>query len=331
LTSAGGGDDILTKDNGEDTIMLRLLLAGMALACLTCAAAAQYPTRTVSLVVPFPAGGNTDLMGRALQEAMRRTLNQSVIVINKGGASGTLGLGDVVRNDPDGYTLALTSNNPLTAQLHIQKPPFTMESFRYICLTYYAPYVLMAASEAPFKTAAKFFPFARAKPQNLVYGHPGPGSQPHLGMLAVLDALGADGLGVPFQGAGPMAQAMLSNTVMAIAETPAVAQASNLRIIAALTDERIPSLPDTPTLKELGFPAVGFTAGGLVAHKDTPGPVVATLEKACADATGSAEYKAMVERFNTTPRYMPGTAFRQLFEQDSARNAAALRKAGFVK
>ena len=128
-----------------------------------------------------------------------------------------------------------------------------------------------------------------------------------------------------------MAQAMLSNTVMAITETPAVAQASNLKILAALTDERIPSLPDVPTLKELGFPALGFTAGGLVAHKDTPAPVVATLEKACADATGSAEYKAMVERFNTTPRYMPGTEFRKLFEEDSARNAAALRKAGFAK
>lgn len=311
--------------------MLRTLLAAMALASLAVPAAAQYPVRPVNMVVPFPAGGNTDLMGRALQEALRKTLNQPVVVINKGGASGTLGLADVVRNDPDGYTVALTPNNPLTAQPHILKPPFTMDSFRYICLTYYAPYVLMAASEAPFKTAEELIAFAKAKPQNLVYGHPGPGSQPHLGMLAVLDALGADGLAVPFQGAGPMAQAMLTNTVMAITETPAVAQASNLKILAALTDERIPSLPDVPTLKELGYPAVGFTAGGLVAHRDVPAPIVATLEKACADATASADYKAMVERFNTTPRYMPGAEFRKLFEDDSARNAAALKKAGFGK
>lgn len=311
--------------------MLRTLLVALALVGALGPAVAQYPARPVNLVIPFPAGGNTDLMGRALQEALRKTLNQSVVVINKGGAAGTLGLADVVRNEPDGYTVALTPNNPLTAQLHLQKPPFTMESFRYICLTYYAPYVLMAASDAPFKTAQEMIAFAKAKPQNLVYGHPGPGSQPHLGMLAVLDALGADGLGVPFQGAGPMAHAMLSNVVMAITETPAVAQASNLKILAALTDERIPSLPDVPTLKELGFPAVGFTAGGLVMHKDTPAPVAALLEKACADATGSADYKAMVERFNTTPRYMPGAEFRKLFEDDSTRNAAALRKAGFAK
>ena len=88
-----------------------------------------------------------------------------------------------------------------------------------------------------------------AKPENLVYGHPGPGSQPHLGMLAVLKATDVTALGVPFQGAGPMAQALLSGTVMAITETPAVAQASGLPILAALTDERIASLPDVPTMK----------------------------------------------------------------------------------
>ena len=110
--------------------MLRTLLAALVLASAAGPAVAQYPVRPVTMVVPFPAGGNTDLMGRALQETLRKTLNQTVVVINKGGASGTLGLADVVRNDPDGYTLALTPNNPLTAQPHIQKPPFTMESFR---------------------------------------------------------------------------------------------------------------------------------------------------------------------------------------------------------
>ncbi len=311
--------------------MLRFVIIVIALCGAALPAAAQYPTRPVQMVIPFPPGGNTDLMARALQEALRKALNQTVVAINKGGAAGTLGIIDIVRAEPDGYTIALSPNNPLTAQPHIQKPPFTMESFRYICLTYYAPYVLIAAPGAPFKTAQEMIAFAKAKPQNLVYGHPGPGSQPHLGMLAVLGALGVDGLGVPFQGAGPMAQAMLSDVVMAITETPAVAQASNLKILAALTDERIPSLPDVPTMKELGFPALGFTAGGLIAHKDTPPEAVSTLEKACATATSAPEYKALVERLNAIPRYMPGAEFRKLFEEDSARNAEALKKAGLAK
>ena len=94
----------------------------------------------------------------------------------------------------------------------MQKLPYALDSFRYVCLTYYAPYVLIAGPQAPFKTFDEFVSFAKAKPENLIYGHPGLASQPHLGMLPVLNAIGADGLGVPFTGAGPMAQALLSGT-----------------------------------------------------------------------------------------------------------------------
>ena len=305
-----------------------LSLTLIAIALAGSAAAQTYPSRPVQMVIPFPPGGNTDLMGRALQEELRKALGQPVIVLNKGGAAGTIGLVELVKAPADGYTLALTPNNPLTAQPHMQKQPFSMDSFRYICLTYYAPYVLIAGPQAPFKTFPEFLAFAKAKPENLVYGHPGPGSQPHLGMLAVLKAIGVDALGVPFQGAGPMAQALHSNTVMAITETPAVAQASNLPILAALSNERIASLPDVPTMKELGYPAEGFTAGGLIALKDTPADAVATLEKACGQAVASAEYKAIAERLKAEPRHLPGDAFRKLFEEDSIRNADALKRAG---
>ncbi|HEX2216973.1 MAG TPA: tripartite tricarboxylate transporter substrate binding protein [Xanthobacteraceae bacterium] len=315
--------------------MSRILLhAGLALlaAVLTAlpAAAQNYPARAVNMIIPFPPGGNTDLMGRALQEELRKALGQPVIVINKGGAAGTIGIIDVIRAQPDGYTLALTPNNPLTAQPHMRKLPYGMDSFRYICLTYYSPYVLIAGPQAPFKTFQEFLAFAKAKPENLVYGHPGPGSQPHLGMLSVLKAIGVQALGVPFQGAGPMSHALLAGTVMAIAETPAVAQASNLTVLAALTEERIPALPDVPTMKELGYAALGFTAGGLIAPKDTPADAAATLEKACAQATATAEYKAIAERLKAEPRYLAGDAFRKLFDEDSARAAQAVKDAGLA-
>ena len=185
--------------------------------------AQSYPSRPINVIVSFPPGGNTDIMARALQNEMSKALSQTVVIINKPGAAGTLGLSELSRAAPDGYTIALTPNNPLTAQPHVQKLPYTMDRFRYVCLTYFAPYVLIAGPQAPFKTFEEFVSFAKAKPENLVYGHAGVASQPHLGMLAVLKAIGAEGLGVPFTGAGPMAQALLSGTVMAIAETPAVA------------------------------------------------------------------------------------------------------------
>jgi tripartite-type tricarboxylate transporter receptor subunit TctC len=312
---------------------MRLSPAVFAVLCLTGVAApahAQtYPSRPVTMVVPFPPGGNTDLMARALQTELAKALGQSVIISNKGGAAGTLGILDLVRADPDGYTMALTPNNPITAQPHLQQQPrYGMDTFRYVCLTYYAPYVLIAGPQAPFKTFEEFVRFAKAKSENLVYGHPGVAGQPHLVMLGVLKAIGADGLGVPFQGAGPMSHALLGGTIMAITESPAVARASNLPILAAISDERLAGLSDVPTMKELGFPALGFSAGGLIVPAKTPEAAVAVLEKACATAAAAPEYKAIVERLGAEPRYLPGADFRRMFEQDSIASADAIRGAG---
>jgi tripartite-type tricarboxylate transporter receptor subunit TctC len=308
---------------------LRILLTTFLLTAAALPAAAQsYPSRPINMVVPFPPGGNTDIMARALQNELGKALGATVVITNKGGAAGTIGMAEVARAPGDGYTIALTPNNPLTAQPHLQKLAYGIDSFRYICLVYYAPYVLIAGPQAPFKTFGEFLSFAKAKPENLVYGHPGPASQGHLGMLAVLKAIGADALGVPFQGAGPMSHALLSGTVMAITETPAVAQASNLPVLAALSQERIPALPDVPTMRELRSPAEAFTAGGLVAPAGTPDGVVAVLEKACAQATASEGYRTIVERLQSTPRYLPGTDFRKMFDDDSIQNAEAIRRAG---
>lgn len=313
---------------------LKPVLAAMAILAggVSLAAAQGFPSRPVTMVVPFPPGGNTDLMARALQTELTKALGQSVIISNKGGAAGTLGILDLVKAEPDGYTFAITPNNPITAQPHLQQQPrYTMDTFRYVCLTYYAPYVLIAGPQAPFKTFAEFVKFSKAKSENLVYGHPGVAGQPHLVMLGVLKAIGADGLGVPFQGAGPMSHALLGGTIMAITESPAVAAASNLPILAAISDERLAGLPNVPTMKELGFPAQGFSAGGLIVPAKTPDAVVATLEQACAKAAAAPEYKAIVERLGAEPRYLPGTAFRKMFEQDSVASAEAIKGAGLAQ
>src|SRR5213593_594581 len=120
----------------------RLLVLAVAMLCGTPAQAQTYPARPINMIVPFPPGGNTDIMARALQNEMGKALGQTVVIINKGGAAGTLGLIDLARAAPDGYSVALTPNNPLTAQPHVATLPYGMDSLRYICLTFYAPYVL---------------------------------------------------------------------------------------------------------------------------------------------------------------------------------------------
>ena len=133
---------------------------------------------------------------------------------------------------------------------------------------------------------------------------------------------------MPYTGAGPMAQAMLAGTVMAMSESTAVAKASNLTVLAVQTSERIPSLPNVPTMKELGFPSEAFSAGGLIVPAATPDAVVARLEKACADAVAAEPYKAATEKLNATARFLSGKDFRKMFDEDSVANAEAVKKAG---
>ena len=181
--------------------------------------AQDYPARQINMVIPFPPGGNTDLMARALQPELAKALGQSVVAINKGGAGGTIGNIEVSSSRPDGYTIGITPNNPLTAQPHVQKLPYGMDSFKYVCLTYNVPYVVMASPKAPFKTFQEFVAYTKAKADNLIYASPGPGTQPHLGILSALGAIKGEGVHVPFTGAGPMSQAMLAGTVMVMSES----------------------------------------------------------------------------------------------------------------
>jgi tripartite-type tricarboxylate transporter receptor subunit TctC len=310
----------------------KTMMAALGGVLLAAAGAAQdYPSRQINMVIPFPPGGNTDLMARALQSELAKALGQPIVVVNKGGAGGTIGNIEVANARPDGYTIGLTPNNPVTAQPHIQKLPYDMASFRYVCLTYDVPYVLIASPKAPFASFAELMAFAKAKNDNLIYASPGPGTQPHLGILAVLGAIKAEGVHVPFTGAGPMAQAMLAGTVMAMTESPAVAKASNLKVLAVLSKTRIAALPDVPTMAELGFPAEAFSAGGIVVPVKTPDNVVTRLQKACAEAVASDGYKSATEKLNATARYLPEGEFKALFEADSVRNAEAVKKAGITQ
>ncbi len=169
---------------------------------------------------------------------------------------------------------------------------------------------LIASPKAPFSNFADFVAFARAKNDNLIYASPGPGTQPHLGILSALSAIKAEGVHVPFTGAGPMTQAMLAGTVMAMSESTAVAKAGKLVVLAAQTKERIPALADVPTMQELGFPPRHSAPAAWWCRRRRPTAVVARLQKACADAVAGEGYKSTTERLNATARYLAGGRFQ---------------------
>lgn len=306
------------------------LAAAFALAA-GAAFAQTYPDRPITMIVPYPPGGNTDLMARALQPELSAALGQPIVIANKGGAAGTVGTIELARSRADGYTIAMVPNNPVTAQPHLRKLPYAAEDLRYICLVYDNPQVLVLGRGAPFGDYAGMVAFARSGSEKLVFGTPGQGSTQHLLIAALLRALGATGLHVPFTGAGPMAQAALGGQIMVFVESPTIPTNAGLPVLAVFAKERIEAFPQAPTLAELGTPIEGASHGGIVAPKDLPDAIAATLERACERGVTSASFRTAAERLAAVPRFLPGAAFRARFLAESEVNKGTIASLGLAQ
>jgi tripartite-type tricarboxylate transporter receptor subunit TctC len=311
---------------------MRAIAALFALLLALPAAAQTFPDRPVTLLVGYPPGGNTDLMARALQPEFARALGgASVVVQNRGGAAGTLGAGEIARARPDGYQLLFSPNNPITAQPHMMALPYDLSGFRFICMVYDNPQVLIAGARSPFGDFAGFAAKAREGNQALVYATPGQGSTQHLLMAQLLAAIGGDGLHVPFTGAGPMTQALLGGQVMGFVESTAVARASDLKVLAVFAATRLAALPDVPTLAELGVPLAGASSGGILAPAGIPDAIATRLEAACLEAARTEAFRTIAERLNAVPVALDGTAFRARFAAESEAALATARKLGLAR
>ncbi|MBP0444095.1 tripartite tricarboxylate transporter substrate binding protein [Roseomonas sp. SSH11] len=308
------------------------LLAPLVLALPgTALAQESYPSRPVQLIVPYPPGGNTDLMARALQPALSQALGQSVVIVNRGGASGTIGDAELARARPDGYTIALSPNAPLTTQPHIVPVTYKLESFRFLCLVYDNPQVLVLGRDAPFRDIAGMVNYGRGKKEALVYGSPGQGSTQHILVARLLRAAGIDGLHVPFTGAGPMAQAALGGQIMAFVESPSIPVATGLPVAGVFNASRLSALPDVPTVTEAGYPIVGSSAGGLIAPAGLPDAAAAVLQRACSEAVGSESFRTAAERLNSVPSYATGAEFQERFAAESTANRKVLEELGIAR
>jgi len=307
----------------------RLALVALGLAALAAPAFGQaYPDKPVQMIIPFDAGGNTDLMARALQEEMGRALGQPIVPVNKPGAAATLGTGELARARPDGYSIGMMPIGPLALQPNMRKLPYSLEAFDFICQTYDVPMFLMAPQNSPFKTPADVVAFAKANKDGFLYGSSGPGTMPHIATAAFLRAAGVSGTHVPFRGSGEMAQALLGGTIMAFSDAPSLAAANNLRILATYSAQREPTHPDVPTMKELGYDFTGSIWGGIVAPKGLPEPVRAKLQDACQKAATSDGYKQAAAKLNSPALYKPGPEFRAFAEAQSKALGDVIRAAG---
>ena len=311
---------------------IRAVTAAIALLCSAVPALAQdaTPNRAIQLIIPFPPGGNTDLMGRALQAELTRALGQTVVAVNRGGAAGAIGLAETFRARPDGTTIALSPNNAITTQPHMQATPYQADGFRYLCQVYDNPQVVILGRGAPFEDVRGMLGQARRGPDALTYGVPGMGSTQHILTAQMLRTAGVQALAVPFTGAGPIATAALGGQIMMFVESAAVSTSTGLTAIAVLGERRLPGMPNVPTAAEAGIPMVGSTYGGLVAPAGLPDDVAATIERACERAVASEGFRTAAERLNAGVAYLPGAAFRARFLAEAEVNRGLLAELGLT-
>jgi tripartite-type tricarboxylate transporter receptor subunit TctC len=312
--------------------MRRWIRLAAALLLLPAAALAQdYPSRAVTLIVGYPPGGNTDLMARALQPELQRALGQPVVVVNRGGAAGTIGAAEAARARPDGYTLLFSPNNPITAQPHQQALAYSLDSFRFLCMVYDNPQVLVLGRGAPFTDLAGMIRHGRSGKEALVFGSPGQGSTQHILIAALLARAGIEGLHVPFTGAGPMAQAALGGQIQVFVESASIPAQTGLPVLGVMAASRMAGLADVPTLAELGHPMEGASNGGLLAPAGIPDAVAGVLERACATASATEAFRGTATRLNAVPVQLDGAAFRGRFAAESEMNRTVLRELGLAR
>lgn len=273
-----------------------LTLVAMALALSSNAFA--WPDKTITLVVPFPAGGATDALARTLTPKLQEKLKQNVIVDNKAGATGTIGAGFVKRAPADGYTLLVTSLGPLViAPYLLAKVPYeASKDFDYLTVAVQAPNVLVVPASSPYKTMAELIAAEKAHPGKLTFASAGTGTSDHLSAELFWLQSGTSGLHVPYKGAAPAITDLLGGQVDAAFQNinnvlPHIT-AGKLRVLAIAAPKRSPLLPNVPTLTESGVKDADATSWqGVVAPKGLPPAVKAQIHAALMDALADPAVK----------------------------------------
>ena len=278
-------------------------LAALALALmLPTAASAAYPERTISLIVPFPAGGPTDIIARIVSNALQRSLGQSVIVENRGGGGGNVGIGIVARATPDGYTLLLTSTAiAVNPALYSSLPYDPIKDFLPICELVNAPNVIFVRPESGIKSLADLIARAKAAPGVLNYASPGVGTKSHLAAEKLKLRAGIDIVHIPYSGGGPATMGVLDGTVhvgsVALAPVEPLIKDGKFIALAVTGAKRWFSLPDVPTMIDSGFPGfVSDTFNALFAPAGTPAEIVALLSRETQAALKTPEARAQAHR-----------------------------------
>ena len=317
-----------------------LPLAQTAFSNAACAET-TWPERNITMIVPFPAGGQADLAARPVAHALEGILGKSVIVDNRaGGAGGAIGNAAAARAEPDGYTLLMTLSSlavlPEADRLFDRPPVYEVSQLTPIARVLADPTLLAIPAAAPWKTLEDFVADAKRRPGEIRYGSSGPYGTLHIAMEMFAASAGIKLMHIPFRGAAPALNAILTGTVDAIASAPGTLKQQvddgKMRVLANWGAQRIASFPDLPTFMERGYKDVEFYIwAGLFAQKALPEALVIRLREAMAQSVKSPEVIKTFETAGSPVAYMDAPEFAKFVETDSARLVAEVKRIGRVE
>lgn len=320
-------------------IILRLVLMwlSMALTCSWTFAQIPFPTRSVTMVVPFPPGGGTDTGARIVAEQLSRKWGQPVVVENKGGAAGQLGADFVARARADGYTLLMGNigTQAINPALYQKLPYDADKAFAPVSLVAELPLAMMIHPAVPAASVKEFVALARANPGKLSYSSSGAGGGPHLAAEMFKDATGTFILHVPYRGGGPAIADLIAGHVqlsfMTVLEASGHIKAGKLRALAVTSDKRVSALSDVPTLAEAALP--GFNSISWIGVLAPGGTAREVIEKISADVREVVARDDIRDRLiglGAVPAGSTPTQFGSLIENDRKRYARIIRERGIT-
>jgi tripartite-type tricarboxylate transporter receptor subunit TctC len=321
--------------------MLRRTLFAAALlgAAGLAAAQASYPTKAVTMIVPFPAGGLADIVGRPVAEAMGRELGQPVVIENKGGAGGGIGMAQAAKAAPDGYTIlmALSSYSviPEADAVLGRSPMYAFNALKPIARFTADPTVLAVRADAPWKTVKEFVEDAKKRPGAINYGSSGNYGTMHVPMEILAQTAGVKMTHIPFTGAAPAVVALLGGQVDALSTGPATVlqhvKAGKIKVLGHWGTSPLGTMPDVPSLKQAGYDAEYAQWSGLFVPAGTPEPIVQRLRAAARAAAADAKVKEVILNAGSPILYQDTPDFERYVQSDVRRMADVVKKIGKVE
>ena len=324
---------------GAVAVLIGSLSMNLGMHAKAWAQTAPYPTKSITMIVPFPPGGLADIVARPVAEALTRELGQPVVIENKGGAGGGIGMGVAARAKPDGYTVLLALSSltviPEADALLGRSPMFLLNELRPIARYTADPTVLAVRADAPWKTVKEFIEDARKRPGAINYGSSGNYGTMHVPMEILAQTAGVKMTHIPFTGAAPAIVAMLGGQIDAVSTGPATVlqhvKAGKIRVLGHWGNGPLASLPDVSSLKDLGFNAEYAQWSGLFIPSGTPEPIAQRLRAAAKVAAQDTKVRDIIQNTGSPVVYLDSPEFEKYVQADAKRMTDVVKKIGKVE